>query len=112
MAEAKVDCVVAHVRGTEGGLVGYKEVSRKERAAETVQEIIRAARSINPRVICLAHGGPFARPEDTYHLYEHTDAQGFVGASSIERIPIEKAVTEVVKEFKSIPMKKCTGEKL
>ncbi len=106
MTEANVDCIVAHVRGTEGGLVGYKDVSRREKAAEIVQEIIDAARSINPRVICLAHGGPFARPEDTLYLYEHTDAQGFVGASSIERIPIEKAVTEVVKEFKSIPMKR------
>ncbi|MDZ7836660.1 MAG: phosphoenolpyruvate hydrolase family protein [Actinomycetota bacterium] len=54
----------------------------------------------SPR-ICLAHGGPFAQPEDTEYLYRHTDAAGFVGASSIERIPIENAVIEAVKNFKS-----------
>jgi len=110
MAQAKVDCVIAHARGTEGGLVGYTNVSRKGKAVQTIQEIIEAARSVDPEVICLAHGGPFAHPEDTQYLYEHTDAQGYVGASSIERIPIEKAITEVVREFKSIPIKRRTAE--
>ena len=51
---------------------------------------MEGAWNVDPDVICLAHGGPFAEPEDTRVLYERTDAQGFVGASSIERIPIEK----------------------
>lgn len=71
-----------------------------------MQEIIDAGRSLNPRVICLGHGGPFEFPEDTKFLYEHTSVQGFVGASSIERIPIEKAVTEVMRAFKNVPLKK------
>ena len=104
MVEAKVDCVVPHARGTAGGLVGYKQVMSKEKAAEIIQEMIEIAKSINPKVICLGHGGPFATPEDTRYLYEHTKAEGFVGASSVERIPIEKAILEVVKEFKSIPV--------
>lgn len=104
MVEANVDCVVPHVRGTEGGLVGFKDVMSKEKAAEAVQKMIETAKKINPQVICLAHGGPFATPEDTRYLYEHTEAKGFVGASSIERIPIEKAVTGVVREFKNIPI--------
>ena len=62
------------------------------------------AKAIDPKIICLAHGGPFAGPEDTNYLYEHTDAVGFVGASSIERIPIEKAVKEAVTQFKSVPL--------
>ena len=103
-AEAKVDCIVAHVGGTAGGLVGLKAKSYPE-AAAVVQEIITAAKSINPHVICLAHGGPFATPKDTVYLYEHTDAVGFVGASSIERIPVERAVLQCVKEFKSVPIK-------
>ena len=57
-------------------------------------------------MICLAHGGPFAEPEDTRVLYERTDAQGFVGASSIERIPIEKAVMSAVKTFKNHKVRK------
>jgi predicted TIM-barrel enzyme len=105
MVEAHADCIVPHVFGTAGGLVGFKNTMTKENAAETVQEMIQVAKSINPQVICLAHGGPFENPKDTGYLYEHTDAKGFVGASSIERIPIEKAVTDVVKEFKSVSLK-------
>jgi predicted TIM-barrel enzyme len=104
MVEANVDCVVPHARGTAGGLVGFKQVMSKEEAAEVIQEMIEIAKAINPKVICLGHGGPFATPEDTRYLYEHTKAEGFVGASSIERIPIEKAILEVVKAFKSIPV--------
>jgi predicted TIM-barrel enzyme len=105
MAEANVDCIVAHAGRTRGGLVGFKDFLGKEKAAKLVQEIIDAAKSVNLNVICLAHGGPFASPEDTRYLYEHTDSKGFVGASSIERIPIEKAVIEVVRGFKSILIK-------
>jgi len=105
MAEAEVDCIVAHVGGTAGGLIPLKAKSHPE-AASAVQEMFTAAKSISPHVICLAHGGPFATPEDTVYLYEHTDAVGFVGASSMERIPVERAVLQCVKEFKSIPIKR------
>jgi predicted TIM-barrel enzyme len=103
MAQAHVDCVVAHVGSTGGGLVGFKANTLKE-ASAYAQEIITVVKSIDPNIICLAHGGPFASPEDTKYLYEHTDAVGFVGASSIERIPIEKAVKEIVNQFKSVPL--------
>jgi len=103
MAELPVDCLVAHVGSTRGGLAGFQALSLEE-GAEWAQKIIDATRAINPAIICLAHGGPFATPEDTQYLYENTDAVGFVGASSIERIPIEKAIKEVVAQFKSIPL--------
>jgi predicted TIM-barrel enzyme len=86
MAEAHVDCLVAHVGTTGGGLAGSKTVSLKE-AADWAQKIIDVTKPIDRNIIYLAHGGPFATPEDTQYLYEHTDAVGFVGASSIERIP-------------------------
>ncbi len=105
IAEAGVDCMVPHAGGTAGGLVGYDASSMKD-AAENVQKMIEATKEIDSDIICLAHGGPFAAPEDTRYLYEHTDAVGFVGASSIERIPVEKAVTGVVEEFKTIPLKR------
>lgn len=103
MAEAHVDCLVAHVGTTGGGLVGSKTTSLDE-AARYAQKIIDVTKSIDPNIIFLSHGGPFATPEDTQYLYEHTDAVGFVGASSIERIPIENAIKEVVTKFKSIPL--------
>jgi len=71
-----------------------------QEAAGRVQEMIEATLDAHPGCICLAHGGPFATPEDTRYLYQHTDAKGFVGASSVERIPIERAVTETVRAFK------------
>jgi len=104
MAEAGVDCMVPHAGGTTGGLVGF-EASPLEDAAANVQKMIEVTMEVNPDIICIAHGGPFADPEDTRYLYEHTDATGFAGASSVERIPVERAVKGVVEQFKSIPLK-------
>ena len=107
MAEAGVDCMVPHAGGTAGGLVGFDAIaSPLKDTAASVQKMIEATKEANPDVICLAHGGQIATPEDTRYLYEHTEAAGFVGASSIERIPVEKAVTEVVKAFKSFQLKR------
>ncbi|MCY3796799.1 MAG: phosphoenolpyruvate hydrolase family protein [Chloroflexi bacterium] len=100
MAEAGVDVVCAHVGGTAGGLIGFP-ADPMEESLDSAQRIMEGAWNVDPDVICLAHGGPFAEPEDTRVLYERTDAQGFVGASSIERIPIEKAVMSAVKRFKN-----------
>lgn len=105
MAAVGVDVVCAHVGGTAGGLIGFPADPMSE-SLENAQRIMQGAWGVEPEVICLAHGGPFAEPEDTAALYEQTDAQGFVGASSIERIPIEKAVMGAVKAFKSHKIRK------
>jgi len=107
MAQAGCDCIVAHVGATVGGLVAYKEERSFEVLAKIVQGLFDAAKAVNNDVIRLGHGGGFSSPDDTRELYARTDAQGFVGASSIERIPIEKAVIGVVREFKGIGL----GEK-
>ncbi|HZS87800.1 MAG TPA: phosphoenolpyruvate hydrolase family protein [Chloroflexota bacterium] len=105
LAEAGVDVLVAHAGWTTGGLSGATNSALSlEAAAVRVQEILVAGRDANPEIIPLAHGGPFAEPEDTRYLYAHTDAIGFVGASSIERIPIERAVMQVVADFKDVPL--------
>lgn len=104
MVKAGADCVCAHVGPTSGGLVGFTEVKSKEASVEAIQEMIKAAKAVNPDIICLAHGGPIETPQETKYIYEHTDVVGYVGASSIERIPVEKAVTEVVRQFKNIPI--------
>lgn len=104
MAKAGVDVIVPHVGGTGGGMTGFKHVFHEE-AAAMAQKMIEATKEVNADIICLGHGGPFAVPEDTKYLYEHTDAVGFVGASSIERIPVERAIKGVLEEYKSIPLK-------
>ena len=99
MVEAGADVVCAHVGGTSGGLIGFK-ADPVEQALENAQRVMEGAWAVDANAICLAHGGPFAEPDDTAVLYEQTDAQGFVGASSIERIPVEKAVMAAVRGFK------------
>jgi len=105
MAKIPVDIIVAHVGGTGGGMAGYGAAPHKE-AAKLAQEIINSAKRIKPDMVCVAHGGPFSDPKDTEYLYEHTDAVGFVGASSIERLPVERAVTSTVREFKSYSLRR------
>lgn len=100
-----VDLIVAHAGWTAGGLVGNKNAMSISEACEHIQRIIEATRQINPDIISLAHGGPFVKPEDTKYLYEKTDVDGYLGASSIERIPIEEAVVNIVKNFKSVSRK-------
>jgi predicted TIM-barrel enzyme len=102
LSAAGVDVIVPHAGWTTGGLVGSTDGARSlKEAADHVQSVIEIARKENPDVICLAHGGSFSSPDDTEYLYANTDAQGFVGASSIERIPIEQAVMSTVAAFKS-----------
>ena len=104
MVKAGVDVVCAHVGGTSGGLVGFAADPIAE-ALAGAQKIMEGAWAVDSGAICLAHGGPFAEPEDTAARYERTDAQGFVGASSIERIPVEKAVMGALQGFKSHTIK-------
>jgi len=105
LVDGGADAVVAHLGWTAGGLVGATDSALTvEVALERARRILGAALDRRPEVIPLAHGGPFSAPEDTGVLYRETPARGFVGASSIERIPIEWAVTEVVRQFKSVPL--------
>ena len=59
----------------------------------------------NPDVFVVTHGGPFEDPESVRQVFENTDVHGFIGASSIERIPVERAVTEVVTQFKALRLR-------
>ncbi|MBX4899781.1 phosphoenolpyruvate hydrolase family protein [Rhizobium bangladeshense] len=104
MAEAGADCIVPHVGATRGGLAGHEEGQAIQEAISKINKINDAAKAARPDVILLAHGGAIAEPEDTAEVYRSTDCVGFVGASSIERIPIERAVQAVAKAFKAVPM--------
>ncbi len=106
MAEKGIDAVVAHMKTTTGGSVGSKRPMSLEEAGRRCTEIFKAALAIKPDVVCLAHGGPIEGPEGTEHIYRNTPAVGFVGASSIERIPAERAIQKITKKFKAQRIKK------
>jgi len=108
MAKAGVDALVAHMGLTAGGTIGSKRAKKLEAVVPLIREIFRAGKAIRKEMILLAHGGPISSPEDTAYIYRHTEAQGFVGASSIERIPVEIAIRKVTEEFKS----KTLGKKI
>jgi predicted TIM-barrel enzyme len=106
MAKAGADLLVAHMGLTAKGMIGATVVMTLDDAAKKVQAIADAGKSVNPDVMVICHGGPIAEPNDVAYLLKHTEGiVGFFGASSIERIPVERAITNVVKEFKSISLK-------
>jgi predicted TIM-barrel enzyme len=102
LAAAGADVIVGHAGWTTGGLAGAGSSAMSlDAACEHVQKMVDLARRENPEIIVLAHGGPISSAEDTRYLYEHTDAQGFLGASSMERIPVESAIISAVRAFKA-----------
>ncbi|MCL5110378.1 MAG: phosphoenolpyruvate hydrolase family protein [Chloroflexi bacterium] len=105
MAHAGVDVVIPHVGLTVGGTIGAKQAMSLEEAAKRVQEMLLAAREVNPEVVVLAHGGPIAEPDDVAYILAGTDSQGFVGASSMERLPVEKAIVGVMQKFKGLTLR-------
>lgn len=107
MAEAGADVIIAHVGCTVGGSIGVVDAAiTLEDAAEQTQAIIDAGKSIRNDILFLCHGGPILNPSDAAYINENTDAVGFVGASSLERIAVEKSLTDLTREFKSIPLKR------
>jgi predicted TIM-barrel enzyme len=106
MARNGIDSVVAHMKTTTGGTVGAKRPVSLEEAGKRCSAIFKAALSIKDNVICLAHGGPIEGPEATEYIYRHTQAKGFVGASSIERIPVEAAIRKTTEMFKAQRLKR------
>jgi predicted TIM-barrel enzyme len=75
-----------------------------DEAVERTQAIIDAAKTVNPDIIFLAHGGPVNTPEDVRIIIDQTDVQGFVGASSLERMGVEQSLTDLTKKFKSLKL--------
>src|SRR5690606_28689899 len=105
MVEAGADILVPHMGLTSSGTIGAKTYMTLEEAAQRVQEMVELARSLNPDIIVLCHGGPIATPEDAAYILEHTDAQGFFGASSIERLPTETAIEQQTAAFKALSLR-------
>lgn len=103
MAGAGADIVVCHLGLTTGGAIGAQTALSLEDCVPRIQAWTEAARRVNPDIIVLCHGGPIATPEDArFILRECRDCHGFYGASSMERLPVENALTERTREFKNI----------
>lgn len=103
MAEAGADVVVAHMGLTTKGAIGATTALTLEEAAARVQAIRDAAVEAGPGIIVLCHGGPIAEPDDARYVLDHTTGvAGFFGASSMERLPTEVAITENMRRFKQI----------
>ena len=103
MADAGADIIVAHMGLTTKGAIGATTALNLEQSVGAVQAICDAARGVNKDVIVLCHGGPISEPEDAEYVLQKTEGvNGFYGASSMERLPVEVAITEHIKKFKAI----------
>jgi len=112
MAEAGADVLVAHMGLTTKGSVGARTALTLVQAAARVQAICDAAREVNPEILVLCHGGPIAEPADAKFILEHTrGVQGFFGASSIERLAVERAITEQTAAFKDALAGQAAGRR-
>ncbi|WP_192347571.1 phosphoenolpyruvate hydrolase family protein [Algoriphagus sp. Y33] len=106
MAEAGADAIISHVGTTVGGSIGVTGAScSMEEAVARTNEIVAAAKAVNPDLFFLAHGGPINTPEDVREVLEKADVHGFVGASSLERMGVEESLTNLTKEFKKLTIK-------
>jgi predicted TIM-barrel enzyme len=105
MAAAGADILIPHMGLTTKGLIGADTAVSLDDAANRVQAMADAARATNPEILVLCHGGPIAEPKDAQYILDHTEGVvGFYGASSMERLPVEPAITERIREFGQLRM--------
>ncbi|KAE9366488.1 hypothetical protein N431DRAFT_384330 [Stipitochalara longipes BDJ] len=107
MAKAGADVIVAHMGLTTSGTIGAKTGKSLEQCVKDVQEIVDTVVNVKKDTILLCHGGPIAAPEDAKFVLSRVQGlHGFYGASSMERLPVEEAITRVAKDFKNISIAK------
>jgi predicted TIM-barrel enzyme len=105
MAKAGADVLIPHMGLTTKGTIGAQTAMTLDQAALKVQAIADAAKKVRPDILVLCHGGPISEPEDAQYIIQHTKGiVGFFGASSIERLPTEVAITGCVRKFKDMTL--------
>lgn len=105
MTEAGADLVVAHVGLTTGGAIGASEAMTMDEAIDVTLRIAKAAREVRPDVLVICHGGPFDEPENVAQaMLRMPGINGFYGASSVERLPVERAIRAQVEKFKGMKL--------
>jgi predicted TIM-barrel enzyme len=105
MADAGADIVGLHVGLTTGGLIGAELALDLNEACEKLEAMAQAARQARPDVIVVAHGGPLEDPQSVQVAFDRTSVDGYLGASSIERLPVERAIRSVVEEYRSLKLR-------
>ncbi|HVO53561.1 MAG TPA: phosphoenolpyruvate hydrolase family protein [Solirubrobacterales bacterium] len=110
MTRAGADLIVPHMGTTSKGSIGAETVPTLDECVVQIQAMRDAAVAINPDVIVLCHGGPIAEPDDAAYILERTEGvAGFYGASSMERLPAERAITENARRFKALVPRAVAG---
>ena len=105
MAGAGADLLIAHMGLTTKGTIGARTAITLDESVARIQAIQKAAFSVRPEILVLCHGGPIAEPDDVQYVLSRTQGVcGFFGASSIERLPTERAITEQVMSFKKVKL--------
>jgi predicted TIM-barrel enzyme len=105
MARAGADVLVPHMGLTTGGAIGAETARTLDESVELIQAMHDAAKRVDPEVLVLCHGGPIAEPDAAAYVLARTrGVVGFFGASSMERLPTEVAMTENMRRFKAIPL--------
>ncbi|CAL5052814.1 unnamed protein product [Urochloa decumbens] len=106
MAKAGAHIIVAHMGLTTAGSIGAKTAVTLDDSAVRVQAIADAALGINPDIIVLCHGGPISGPQEAEFILKNSNrVHGFYGASSMERLPVEQAITDTMRQYKRISLK-------
>jgi predicted TIM-barrel enzyme len=106
MAAAGADILVAHMGLTTAGMTGARTAMTLDEAIKTIDQLGKAGQETNPDVIVICHGGPISGPVDVARvLAESRLAQGFLGASSMERLPTEVAMVEHMSTFTRLPLR-------
>jgi predicted TIM-barrel enzyme len=106
MAKAGADVIGAMIGLTSGGLTGARKTISTEEATKEVIKICRSVKEVNKDTIIITHGGPFEDPITAEYSIINSDASGYASGSSGERIPTERAIIEIVKNFKSMKVNK------
>ncbi len=105
MVKAGADMIVAHVGLTTGGTIGSQAAMAMDMAVNTTMRIAEASRAIRKDILVICHGGPFDEPENVAEAMQRMPGiNGFYGASSMERLPVERAIKEQVQKFKAMKL--------
>ena len=106
MAKAGADILIPHMGLTTKGMIGASTAVSLHESALRCQAMHDAAKRVKPDILVLCHGGPIADPDDAQYILDHTEGiVGFYGASSMERLPVEPAITNRIREFAGIKFK-------
>ncbi|MCU0878220.1 MAG: phosphoenolpyruvate hydrolase family protein [Pirellulaceae bacterium] len=109
MAQAGADILIPHMGLTTKGSIGAESAVTLDEAAREVQAMHDAAKRVHPDILVLCHGGPIAEPADAQYILDHTEGiVGFYGASSMERLPVEPAIRDRVREFGALKFRPST----